>query len=165
VRLKLRELAVEVATPQFARTMRMICLLSLGGLIVSEVAPLITPAFPSDLFATTIMCVLLAAVALLARPGVPRRHLGLLAIALLAAMGWYMERVIYMSGGVGSPHQGTLYIVIIAAHALMPFNVLEFFVAAGVFVAVFIGMSMVHESIAPEHLSVVIFYVTVAIVM
>ena len=160
----LRDLAVVVETPAFARTMRTLCVVGLVIALASEAAAYVTPAFPKDPVGTGVMGSLLLAGALIAGPSVPRRTLGLLSACLFGTLGWYLARAIVQSGELASPHQGALYVCLGALQALLPFSVLEFALLSGLFIGAYVAVAASSGTTTLGHHVVVVFYLLGALV-
>jgi len=159
VAFSLSRLITIVETPEFARVLRSLSLVAAVTITLSEVASYLSPEFPKDTLGTAVMVSTFVVVAGLTLLSLPRRIHGLGAMLCFAVLGWYLSRVLGSSGGILSPHQGAVYMTLIAANALLAFSVLEFVGTTVLFTGAFMISSLVTGKAEPADYTVVLFYI------
>ena len=101
--------------------------------VASEVAALVTPAFPKDVAATAVMAGTFLVVGATCVLGGSRALVATLSVLMFAVLGWYVARAIGQSGGMHSHHRDAIYSVLAGAYALLLFSALEFTVVTVLF--------------------------------
>ncbi len=159
LRKSLRDLAEIHDEPRFRYAMRTISAIGFAICVITEVGAYITPAFPKDTAGSLAMGLAFLVPAVAAHVGVPRRWLGVIAIATFAVLGWYLARTVFKSGGMASPHRDALYVTLAGGNAVLAFSVIEFGTLAVVMTVVFIATAVVQGGLHVADFGVSMFYV------
>ena len=126
--------------------------------LLSELAPLLSPAFPQDVLGSGVMLAGLLCVGLAAHLRAPRSVVAGIAYLLFGILGWYISRVLGLTGSVLSLHRDAIYAVLAAAHALLLFSALEFTVSTVVFMTSLIASAVWLRGAAVADYTLTLFY-------
>ncbi|HUS28404.1 MAG TPA: adenylate/guanylate cyclase domain-containing protein, partial [Kofleriaceae bacterium] len=94
--------------------------------VASELAALVSPAFPRDVAGTAIMASAFVIIAAACVFGGSRELVTALTVLMFGVLGWYVARAMGNSGGLHSSHRDAIYSVLAGAYALLLFSALEF---------------------------------------
>ncbi|MBE7449017.1 MAG: adenylate/guanylate cyclase domain-containing protein [Kofleriaceae bacterium] len=118
--------ARDLETERFVTLVRNTVIVAFVLVVASEVAALVSPAFPRDVAATAVMAGTFVVVGAACVLGAPRSVVAALSVLMFGVLGWYVARAIGQSGGLGSPHRDAIYPVLAGASALLLFSAVEF---------------------------------------
>ncbi|HEY6039848.1 MAG TPA: protein kinase, partial [Kofleriaceae bacterium] len=121
-----RGVARDLDNERFVAMVRNTVVVAFVLVVASELAALVSPAFPRDVAGTAIMAGALLAVGAACVFGGSRTLVTTLAILMFGVLGWYIARAIGQSGGIHSLHRDAIYSVLAGAYALLLFSALEF---------------------------------------
>lgn len=121
-----RGVARDLDNERFVAMVRNTVAVAFVLVVSSELAALVSPAFPRDIVGTAIMASTLAAVGAACVLGGSRALVATLTVLMFGVLGWYVARAIGQSGGLHSLHRDAIYSVLAGAYALLLFSALEF---------------------------------------
>jgi class 3 adenylate cyclase/tRNA A-37 threonylcarbamoyl transferase component Bud32 len=121
-----RGVARDLDNARFVAMVRNTVAVAFVLVVSSELAALVSPAFPRDVAGTTIMASAFAVVGAACVLGGSRALVATLTVLMFGVLGWYVARAIGKSGGLHSIHRDAIYSVLAGAYALLLFSALEF---------------------------------------
>lgn len=121
-----RGVARDLDNERFVAMVRNTVAVAFVLVVASELAALISPAFPRDVAGTAIMASAFVVVGAACVFGGSRALVATLTVLMFGVLGWYVARAIGQSGGLHSIHRDAIYSVLAGAYALLLFSALEF---------------------------------------
>jgi hypothetical protein len=121
-----RGVARDLDNERFVAMVRNTVAVAFVLVVSSELAALVSPAFPRDVAGTAIMASTFLVVGAACVLGGSRALVTTLTVLMFGVLGWYVARAIGQSGGLHSIHRDAIYSVLAGAYALLLFSALEF---------------------------------------
>jgi class 3 adenylate cyclase/tRNA A-37 threonylcarbamoyl transferase component Bud32 len=121
-----RGVARDLDNERFVAMVRNTVAVAFVLVVSSELAALVSPAFPRDVAGTAIMAGTFVVVGAACVLGGSRALVATLTVLMFGVLGWYVARAIGESGGLHSIHRDAIYSVLAGAYALLVFSALEF---------------------------------------
>ena len=154
-----RGVARDLDNERFVAMVRNTVAVAFVLVVSSEIAALVSPAFPRDVGGTAIMAsALLVVGAACVRSG-SRTLVATLTVLMFGVLGWYVARAIGKSGGLHSIHRDAIYSVLAGAYALLLFSALEFTAVTILFTGAMAATALARGDVTLAELGLPGFYV------
>ena len=154
-----RGVARDLDNERFVAMVRNTAVVAFVLVVASELAALVSPAFPRDVIGTTIMASALLTVWAACVFGRSRTLVTTLAVLMFGVLGWYIARAIGQSGGILSLHRDAIYSVLAGAYALLLFSALEFTAVTILFTGAMAVTALARRDVTLAELGLPGFYV------
>lgn len=154
-----RGVARDLDNERFVAMVRNTVVVAFVLVVSSELAALVSPAFPRDVTGTAIMASTFVVVGAACVLGGSRTVVATLTVLMFGVLGWYVARVIGSSGGLHSIHRDAIYSVLAGAYALLLFSAVEFTLVTILFTGSMAVTALVRGDVAVGELGLPGFYV------
>ena len=154
-----RGVARDLDNERFVAMVRNTVVVAFVLVVSSELAALVSPAFPRDVAGTTIMASAFVVVGAACVLGGSRALVATLTVLMFGVLGWYVARAIGKSGGIHSIHRDAIYSVLAGAYALLLFSALEFTAVTILFTGAMAVTALVRGDVTLGELGLPGFYV------
>ncbi|MBV8757199.1 MAG: protein kinase [Deltaproteobacteria bacterium] len=154
-----RGVARDLDNERFVAMVRNTVAVAFVLVVASELAALVSPAFPRDVMGTSIMASAFAVVGAACVLGGSRALVTTLTVLMFGVLGWYVARAIGKSGGLHSVHRDAIYSVLAGAYALLLFSALEFTAVTILFTGAMAVTALVRGDVTLAELGLPGFYV------
>ena len=153
-----RGVARDLDNERFVAMVRNTVAVAFVLVVSSELAALVSPAFPRDVFGTTIMASAFLVVGAACVLSGSRALVTTLTVMMFGVLGWYVARAIGASGGLHSIHRDAIYSVLAGAYALLLFSALEFTAVTILFTGAMAVTALVRGDVTVAELGLPGFY-------
>lgn len=154
-----RGVARDLDNERFVAMVRNTVAVAFVLVVSSELAALVSPAFPRDVAGTAIMAGTFVVVGAACVLGGSRALVATLTVLMFGVLGWYVARAIGHSGGLHSIHRDAIYSVLAGAYALLLFSALEFTAVTILFTGTMAVTALVRGDVTLAELGLPGFYV------
>ena len=154
-----RGIARDLDDERFVAMVRNTVVVGFVLVVASELAALISPAFPRDVSGTATMASAFAVVGAACVLGGSRGLVTTLTVLMFGVLGWYVARAIGKSGGLQSIHRDAIYSVLAAAYALLLFSAVEFTAVTILFTGALAATALARGDVTLSDLGLPGFYV------